>query len=38
VVEHMFAHDADGLLEAFRADLYSAVFDARRLALPPPQG
>jgi hypothetical protein len=33
VVAHVFAPDADGLLEAFRAELYSSVFDARRLSL-----
>jgi hypothetical protein len=38
VVEHVFAQDADDLVEAFRAELYSASFDARRLTLPPPQG
>ena len=35
VVEHVFAHDADVLLAAFRAELHSSAFDARRLALPP---
>jgi hypothetical protein len=38
VIEHVFAHDSEGLVEAFRAELYSASFDARRLTLPPPQG
>jgi hypothetical protein len=38
VVDHVFAGDADGLVEAFRAELYSSSFDARRLTLPPPQG
>ena len=33
VVEHVFAGDADDLVETFRADLYSASFDARRLLL-----
>jgi hypothetical protein len=33
VVEHVFADDALGTLEAFRAELYSAAFDARRLTL-----
>jgi hypothetical protein len=33
VVEHMFAGDEPATLEAFRADLWSASFDARRLAL-----
>jgi hypothetical protein len=33
VVEHVFADDALATLEAFRAELYSAGFDARRLAL-----
>ena len=33
VVEHVFADDAGGTLEEFRAELYSAAFDARRLAL-----
>ncbi len=31
VVEHVFADDALTTLEAFRAELYSAAFDARRL-------
>jgi hypothetical protein len=38
VVRHVFASDVDGLVEAFRAELYSTSFDARRLTLPPPQG
>jgi hypothetical protein len=38
VVEHVFAPDAAALVEEFRAELYSASFDARRLTLPPPQG
>ena len=33
VVEHMFAVDVDHTLEAFRAELDSAAFDYRRLAL-----
>ena len=33
VVEHVFAGDADDLVETFRADLYSTSFDARRLLL-----
>lgn len=33
VVEHVFADDALETLEAFRAELWSASFDARRLAL-----
>jgi hypothetical protein len=33
VVEHVFADDALGTLEAFRAQLYSSSFDARRLTL-----
>jgi hypothetical protein len=33
VVEHMFADDALATLEEFRAELWSASFDARRLAL-----
>ena len=33
VVEHVFADDALATLESFRAELYSARFDARRLAL-----
>ena len=33
VVEHMFARDADRALDEFRAELYSASFDARRLML-----
>jgi len=33
VVEHMFAEDAVATLEEFRAELWSASFDARRLAL-----
>ncbi|MFN2470080.1 MAG: hypothetical protein ABR583_03650 [Gaiellaceae bacterium] len=33
VVEHFFADDAERTLKSFRAELYSARFDARRLAL-----
>ena len=33
VVEHMFAVDVDHTLEEFRAELHSAAFDYRRLAL-----
>jgi hypothetical protein len=33
VVEHVFADDALATLEAFRAELYSAGFDSRRLTL-----
>jgi hypothetical protein len=33
VVEHVFTDDALGTLEAFRAELYSSAFDARRLTL-----
>jgi hypothetical protein len=33
VVEHMFALDAFATLEEFQAELWSASFDARRLAL-----
>ena len=33
VVEHVFAHDALRTIEDFRAQLYSAGFDARRLLL-----
>jgi len=33
VVEHLFAADAPATLEEFRAELWSASFDARRLAL-----
>ena len=33
VVEHVFAADAAAMLERFQAELYSAQFDARRLAL-----
>ena len=33
VVEHLFAEDAACTLEAFRAELYSSRFDARRLGL-----
>jgi hypothetical protein len=33
VVEHVFADDVDTSVEAFRAELHSASFDARRLAL-----
>jgi hypothetical protein len=35
VVEHVFAQDADELVDAFRAELTSSSFDARRLAIPP---
>jgi hypothetical protein len=38
VVEHVFTADAEGLVEAFLEELYSASFDARRLTLPPAQG
>jgi hypothetical protein len=34
VVEHVFADDATRAVEEFRAELYSARFDARRLDLP----
>jgi hypothetical protein len=33
VVEHLFVEDAIATLEEFRAELWSATFDARRLAL-----
>lgn len=33
VVEHVFAADAERTVEEFRAELYSASFDARRLHL-----
>src|SRR6266566_7287488 len=33
VVEHVFSEDVAGALEEFRAELYSASFDTRRLAL-----
>jgi hypothetical protein len=33
VVEHVFNEDVAGALEEFRAELYSASFDTRRLAL-----
>ena len=33
VVEHLFAEDALSTLDEFRAELWSASFDARRLAL-----
>jgi len=33
VVEHVFNDDVAGALEEFRAELYSASFDTRRLAL-----
>jgi hypothetical protein len=33
VVDHVFADDVLGTIEAFRAELYSASFDARRLTL-----
>jgi hypothetical protein len=33
VVPHVFAGDAAGLVEEFRAELYSSGFDARRLSL-----
>ncbi len=33
VVEHLFAADADEVLREFHEELYSASFDARRLAL-----
>ena len=33
VVEHMFAEDVSRTVEEFRADLYSARFDARRIEL-----
>jgi hypothetical protein len=33
VVEHVFGVDADALVAAFRAELDSGAFDARRLGL-----
>jgi hypothetical protein len=33
VVEHVFSADAGHLVEQFATELYSAHFDARRLAL-----
>src|SRR5262249_33263945 len=33
VVEHLFAADADAVVHEFHEELYSASFDARRLAL-----
>ena len=33
VVEHVFADDALQAIDDFRAELYSASFDARRLSL-----
>jgi hypothetical protein len=33
VVEHVFADDAHATVEEFRAELWSAAFDARRLSL-----
>jgi hypothetical protein len=33
VIEHWFAQDAEATVESFRAELYSAEFDARRLLL-----
>ncbi|HET7855451.1 MAG TPA: hypothetical protein VFL41_03245 [Gaiellaceae bacterium] len=33
VVEHVFARDAERIVEEFRAELHSAHFDARRLQL-----
>jgi hypothetical protein len=33
VVEHVFTRDADGMVEAFRAELYGSAFDARRMTL-----
>jgi hypothetical protein len=33
VVEHVFEADAAAALDEFRAELYSATFDARRLGL-----
>ena len=33
VVEHVFSDDLAGTLEDFRAELYSASFDTRRLSL-----
>jgi hypothetical protein len=33
VVAHLFDEDVVSTLEAFQAELYSASFDARRLAL-----
>jgi hypothetical protein len=33
IVEHLFAEDVERTLEAFRAELYSAHFDSRRIDL-----
>jgi hypothetical protein len=33
VVEHLFAEDVLRSLDEFRAELYSATFDTRRLSL-----
>lgn len=33
IVEHVFARDAEGIVEAFRAELSSAAFDVRRMLL-----
>jgi hypothetical protein len=33
VVEHLFEHDLTATIEAFRSELYSGSFDARRLTL-----
>jgi|SRR5579862_1277551 len=33
VVQHVFEHDIDGVVEEFRAELDTASFDARRLSL-----
>jgi hypothetical protein len=33
VVEHVFGEDLVATLEEFRAELYSATFDSRRLSL-----
>jgi hypothetical protein len=33
VVEHVFAFDVQATIDAFRAELYSSTFDARRLGL-----
>jgi hypothetical protein len=33
VVEHVFSDDLTRTLEEFRAELYSASFDTRRLSL-----
>jgi len=38
VVEHVFAADAGQAVEAFREELYSSRFDARRLALDQNEG